>query len=82
MMLERIQVFTRGCARSIVVEKNLGKAIQKMGLDIEIEASADPAVAKEEDITAFPSVKINGDLRVDGDFTNVAEFQEMLSGYL
>lgn len=81
-MLERIQVFTRGCSRSIVVEKNLRKAIEKMGLDIEIETSADPAVAKEEDITAFPSVKINGDLRVDGDFTNVAEFQEMLSEYL
>ena len=81
-MLERIQVFTRGCARSIIVEKNLRKAIEKMGLDIEIEASADPAVAREEDITAFPSVKINGNLRVDGDFTNVAEFQEILSEYL
>jgi hypothetical protein len=82
MMLERIQVFTRGCSRSIIVEKNLRKAIEKMGLDIEIEASADPAVAKEEDITAFPSVKINGNLRVDGDFTNVAEFQEIISEYL
>jgi hypothetical protein len=81
-MLEKIQVFTRGCARSIIVEKNLRKAIEKTNLDIEIEASADPAVAKEEDITAFPSVKINGDLRVDGDFTNVAEFQEILSEYL
>lgn len=81
-MLEKIQVFTRGCARSIIVEKNLRKAIEKMSLDIEIEASDDPAVAKEEDITAFPSVKINGDLRVDGDFTNVAEFQEILSEYL
>jgi hypothetical protein len=81
-MLEKIQVFTRGCARSIVVEKNLRKAIGKMALNIEIEASDDPAVAKEEDITAFPSVKINGNLRVDGDFTNVAEFQEILSEYL
>jgi hypothetical protein len=81
-MLEKIQVFTRGCARSIIVEKNIRKAIEKMNLDVEIDASADPAVAKEEDITAFPSVKINGDLRVDGDFTNVAEFQEILSEYL
>ena len=81
-MLEKIQVFTRGCSRSIVVEKNLRKAIGKMVLEIEIEAIDDPAVAKEENITAFPSVKINGDLRVDGDFTNVAEFQEMLSEYL
>ena len=81
-MLARIQVFTRGCSRSIVVEKNLRKAVEKMGLDITIEASDDPAVAKAENITAFPSVKINGALRVDGDFTNVAEFQEMLSEYL
>lgn len=81
-MLEKIQVFTRGCPRSIVVEKNLRKAMAKMELEFEIEAIDDPAVAKEEDITAFPSVKINGELRVDGDFTNVAEFQEMLSEYL
>jgi hypothetical protein len=82
MMLEKIQVFTRGCSRSIVVEKNLRKAMAKMELEFEIEAIDDPAVAKEEDITAFPSVKINGELRVDGDFTNVAEFQEILSEYL
>ncbi len=81
-MLEKIQVFTRGCSRSIVVEKNLRKAIEKLDIDIEIEAIDDPAIAKKEDITAFPSVKINGDLRVDGDFTNVAEFREMLSEYL
>jgi hypothetical protein len=81
-MLEKIQVFTRGCSRSIVVEKNLRKAIALMGLDIAIEASDDPAIAKIENITAFPSVKINGDLRVDGDFTNVDDFQEMLSEYL
>ena len=81
-MLEKIQVFTRGCSRSIIVEKNLRKAIAKMALDMEIEAIDDPAVAKEEGITAYPSVKINGDLRVDGDFTNFAEFQEMLAEYL
>lgn len=81
-MIERIQVFTRGCARSIVVEKNLRKAIDKMELDIDIEASADPMDAKADDILSFPSVKINGELRVDGDFTTVAQFQEMLSEYL
>lgn len=81
-MLERIQVFTRGCSRSIVVEKNLRKAVDKMGLKVEVEASADPAVAKAENITAFPSVKINGDLRVDGDFTTVDDFEEIISEYL
>ena len=81
-MLEQIQVFTRGCSRSIVVEKNLRKAIAKMGLDIEVEANDDPADAKTNDILSFPSVKINGDLRVDGDFTTVAQFQEILSEYL
>ena len=81
-MLKQIQVFTRGCSRSIVVEKNLRKAIAKMGLDIEVAASDDPADAKTNDILSFPSVKINGNLRVDGDFTTVAQFQEILSEYL
>ena len=81
-MLNRIQIFTRGCVRSIVVEKNLRKAVAKMGLAIEVEVSADPKVHKEEDIDATPSVKINDELRVDGDFTSVADFEEMLSEYL
>lgn len=81
-MLERIQVFTRGCSRSIIVEKNLRKAVSKMGLHIEVEASDDPLVAKSENILSFPSVKINGELRVDGSFTNVGQFEEMLSEYL
>ena len=81
-MLNRIQIFTRGCVRSIVVENNLRKAVKKMGLDIDIEVSADPKVHKEENIDGTPSVKINGDLRVDGDFTSVADFEEMLSEYL
>jgi len=82
IMLERIQVFTRGCSRSIVVEKNLRKAVAKMGLTINIEASDDPLVAKEENITAFPSVKINGELKVDGSFTSSAQFEEILTEYL
>lgn len=81
-MLEKIQVFTRGCPRSIVVEKNLRKAVSKMNININIDASDDPEVASEENIQSFPSVKINGELRVDGDFTKVAEFEEMLSEYL
>ena len=81
-MLERIQVFTRGCSRSIVVEKNLRKAVAKMNLNINVEASDDPLVAKAENITAFPSVKINNELKVDGSFTSSAQFEEMLTEYL
>jgi hypothetical protein len=32
-------------------------------------------------IESFPSVKINGELKVEGDFTSVSDFEEMLSGY-
>ena len=80
-MLERIQIFTRGCVRSVAVEKNLRKAINRMGLDIEIEASDDPVIHKQEAVESFPSVKINGELKVDGDFTSVEDFEEMLSAY-
>jgi hypothetical protein len=80
-MIEKIQIFTRGCVRSIAVEKSLRKAVRNMGLDVEVEAYDDPEVHKAEDLESFPSVKINGEIRVEGDFTSVADFEEMLSEY-
>ena len=82
MMLNRVQIFTLGCVRSVVTEKNLMRAVEEMGLDIEIEASAYPKIHEKEDLTEFPSVKINGELKVDGSFTSVEEFKELLSEYL
>lgn len=81
-MLERIQIFTLGCVRSVVTEKNLRRAVKEMGLDVEIEASADPKDHEKENITEFPAVKINGELKVDGSFTTVEGFKELLSKYL
>ncbi|MDH3957121.1 MAG: thioredoxin family protein, partial [Desulfobacteraceae bacterium] len=62
-------------------EKSLRKAISKMGLDVEVEAYDDPVVHKAEGLESFPSVRINGELRVEGDFTSVSDFEEMLSEY-
>ena len=81
-MLEKIQIFTRGCVRSIVVAKNLNKAVEKMGLNIEVEKIEDPEIHKQEGIMGTPSVKINGELKVDGEFTSPEEFEEILSEYL
>lgn len=81
-MIEQIQIYTRGCVRSIAVEKSLRKAVSKMGLDVEVEAYDDPVIHKAEGLESFPSVKINGDLKVDGDFTSVNDFEEILSEYL
>jgi len=80
-MIEQIQIYTRGCVRSIAVEKSLRKAVTQMGLDVQVEAYDDPVVHKAEGLDSFPSVKINGELRVEGDFTSVADFEEMLSEY-
>ena len=80
-MIEQIQIYTRGCVRSIAVEKSLRKAVSKMGLDVEVEAYDDPVVHKAEGLDSFPSVKINSELRVEGDFTSVDDFEEMLTEY-
>ena len=81
-MIERIQVFTLGCVRSIAVEKNLRKAVEKMGLNIEVEGVGDPKVHRAEDVSSFPSVKINGKIIVNGGFVSVPQFKEMLEEYL
>lgn len=80
-MIEQIQIYTRGCVRSIAVEKSLRKAVIKMGLDVQVQTYDDPVVHKAEGLDSFPSVKINGELRVEGDFTSVDDFEEMLTEY-
>ena len=52
-----------------------------MELYEEIEACDDPVMYKAEGLDSFPTIKINGDLRAEGDFASVDDFAERLSEY-
>lgn len=81
-MITSIEFFTAGCPRSQISGKNLKKALQQLGVAIEFEPIDDPKVHAEKGVSAFPAVKVNGELKSQGEFLSVDACKEMLSEYV
>lgn len=80
-MVEKIEFFTAGCPRSQITEKNLRKALQKMGMKIDFEGIDDPKHHEAAGVKAFPAVKINGEIKSEGAFLTTDACIEILSEY-
>lgn len=78
-MVEKIEFFTAGCPRSQITEKNLRKALQKMGVEIGFEGIDDPKLHEAAGVKAFPAVKINGEIKSEGAFLTTDACIEILS---
>ena len=81
-MITSIEFFTAGCPRSQISGKNLKKALQQLGIAIDFEPIDDPKVHAERGVSAFPAVKVNGELKSQGEFLSVDACKEMLSEYV
>lgn len=80
-MIEKIQFYTAGCPRSQISEKNLKKVLTRLGLEIEVESIDDPKVHEAHGVSAFPALKINGDIKSEGKFITVDQCEEILAEY-
>lgn len=80
-MVEKIEFFTAGCPRSQITEKNLRKALQKMGMEIDFVGIDDPKQHEAAGVNAFPAVKVNGEIKSEGAFLTTDACIEILSGY-
>jgi hypothetical protein len=80
-MIEKIQFYTAGCPRSQISEKNLRKVLTKMGLEVEVESIDDPKIHEAHGVSAFPALKINGELKSEGKFITVDQCEDILSVY-
>ncbi len=81
-MIEKIEYFTAGCPRSQISGKNLKKALDQLGLEIEFESIDDPKMHEQHGVSAFPAVKINGEIKSEGPFLSVDDCKEILSDYV
>ncbi len=80
-MIEKIEFFTAGCPRSQITEKNLRKALQKMGIEIAFEGIDDPKLHEAAGVKAFPAVKINDVIKSEGAFLATDACIEILSEF-
>ncbi len=81
-MIEKIEYFTAGCPRSQISGKNLKKALDQLGLEIEFESIDDPKMHEHHGVSAFPAIKINGEIKSEGPFLSVDDCKEILSTYV
>jgi len=81
-MIEKIEYFTAGCPRSQISGKNLKKALDQLGLEIEFESIDDPKMHEQHGVSAFPAIKINGEIKSEGSFLSVDDCKEILSVYV
>lgn len=81
-MIEKIEYFTAGCPRSQISGKNLKKALGQLGLEIEFESIDDPKMHEQHGVSAFPAIKINGEIKTEGPFLSVDDCKEILSDYV
>jgi hypothetical protein len=81
-MIEKIQFYTAGCPRSQISEKNLRKVLTKMGLEVEVESIDDPKIHEAHGVSAFPGLKINGEIKSEGKFITVDQCEDILSEYI
>lgn len=52
-----------------------------MGLEIEVESIDDPKIHEAHGVSAFPALKINGELKSEGKFITVDQCEDILSEY-
>lgn len=81
-MIERVQIYTAGCPRSQITEKNLRKALKQLGIETEVESIDDPQVHQTDGVAAFPAIRVNDEIKSEGEFRTVDDCKEILSGYL
>lgn len=81
-MIESIQVYTAGCPRSVVTAANLRKTVKEMGIDVEVEEIDQPDVRREHGVAVTPSIRVNGDIKLEGRMCDVDCCKEILAEYL
>jgi hypothetical protein len=81
-MIEKIQFYTAGCPRSQISEKNLRKALGELGLEIEIDSIDDPKLHERDGVSAFPGIRIDGEVKSEGQFLSVGACKEILAPYI
>jgi len=81
-MIKKIQFYTAGCPRSQITEKNLRKAIAQLGIEVEIDSIDDPKLHEQDGVSAFPAIRIDGEIKSEGPFLTVDACREILSEYI
>jgi small redox-active disulfide protein 2 len=76
--MKQIQIFGPGCPNCRKLAENAVQAAKELGIDYEIEKITDLNVITGFGVMFTPALAVNGQVKVSGKVSNVAEIKKML----
>lgn len=81
-MIEKVQIYTAGCPRSVMTVANLKKAVKELGIEIDVENIDNPEIRRQHNVSVYPTIRINDDIKSEGVFRDLEYCKSILSEYL
>jgi len=75
----KIEVVGPGCGRCVATEKNVREALKQLGIDADVVKVTDVAEFAKKGVMFTPGVIIDGQVKISGKVSTVAELKEILS---
>ncbi len=76
----KIEILGAGCAKCKKVTDNVKRAVDELGLDIEVEKVEDINRILEYGIMITPGVVIDGEVKVAGKIPDVKKIKQWITG--
>lgn len=77
----KVQIFGPGCINCKTLEQRARRAVEELGLNVEIEKVTDILAIAEAGILRTPGLGINGHLVSQGRVNGVEEIKDMLQNF-
>ena len=77
--MSKIQILGTGCSRCRDLTANAQKAVQELGVDVQIEKVTDIQEIIKFQILMTPGLVINGQVKAAGRIPSVEEIKQMLA---
>ncbi|MDI6888722.1 MAG: thioredoxin family protein [Methanocellales archaeon] len=76
----RIRVLGPGCPRCKMVEENVKKALDELGVNAEVEKVTDFARMMEYGVMMTPALVIDNEIKCQGRIPSIEEIKEWIQG--
>ncbi len=76
----KIEVLGSGCPKCEAAERNARRAVEDLGLDVQVEHIYDVKEFAKRGVMMTPAVAVDGEVKIAGHVPSVGEVKKLLAG--
>jgi hypothetical protein len=65
-----------------MTETDMREAVKELGIEVEVEKIEDADIRRQHGVRVTPTIRINGEIKSEGEYQNIDACKEILSEYL